>query len=109
MPDMAEGGGVLVSMPLPCWLLVGFRELRDIHLQLARVCSWMSSVAENVMEPPPESLREGGIAEKFEQHGEAFTGFVGDVQASILSQLNAQSVGPEGFVENFHGELRVVE
>lgn len=44
-----------------------------------------------------------GIAEKLEQHGEAFTGFLGDVQANVLGQLNAQSVGPEGFVENFQG------
>ncbi len=57
------------------------------------------------MGQPPEGLGKEGIAEKLEQHGEAFTGFVGDVQASILSQLSAQSAGPEGFVENFHGEL----
>lgn len=50
-----------------------------------------------------ESLADEGIAAKLEQHGEAFTGFLGDVQANVLGQLNAQSVGPEGFVENFQG------
>lgn len=50
-----------------------------------------------------EILGDSSIAEKFEQHGEAFTGFLGDVQSTVLSQLNAQSVGPEGFVENFQG------
>lgn len=78
---------------------------RLVCLRTYLLCGGMASVVDDVVEQPPEGLGEEGIAEKLEQHGEAFTGFVGDVQASILSQLSAQSVGPEGFVENFHGEL----
>lgn len=44
------------------------------------------------------------VSEKAEQHGEIFAGFVGDVQANVLNSLSAQSVGPEGFVENFQGD-----
>lgn len=51
-----------------------------------------------------EALGDESIAEKFEQHGEAFNGFLGDVQSTVLSQLNAQNVGPEGFIENFQGK-----
>lgn len=64
----------------------------------------MASAAEDVGDRASDSLGEGDTADKLEQHGEAFTGFLGDVQASLLTQLNAQSVGPEGFVENFQGE-----
>lgn len=56
------------------------------------------------MDQAAESLGGEDVADKLKQHGEAFTGFLGDVQATLLSQLNAQSVGPEGFVENFQGE-----
>lgn len=56
------------------------------------------------MDQAAESLGGEGIADRLEEHGEAFTGFLGDVQATLLSRLNAQSVGPEGFVENFQGE-----
>lgn len=45
------------------------------------------------------------VSEKMQQHGDAFTGFVGDVQADVLSSISAQSVGPEGFVENFQGDV----
>lgn len=44
------------------------------------------------------------VSEKMQQHGQALSGFVGDVQANVLSSLSAQSVGPEGFVENFQGD-----
>lgn len=48
---------------------------------------------------------EDPIADKFQQHGDAFVGFLGDVQANILGSISAQSSGPEGLVENFQGEL----
>lgn len=64
----------------------------------------MGSVAEDVVDQTAESVGGQGIADKLEQHGEAFTGFLGDVQSTLLSQLNAQNVGPEGFVENVQGE-----
>lgn len=47
---------------------------------------------------------EDVIAEQLEHHGQAFAGFLGDVQANVLNSINAQSVGPEGFVENFQGD-----
>lgn len=66
-------------------------------------CS-MASAVDDVVDQAAESLGGEDVADKLKQHGEAFTGFLGDVQATLLSQLNAQSVGPEGFVENFQGE-----
>lgn len=50
-----------------------------------------------------EGMSEEGVADRLEQHGEAFAGFIGDVQANVLDSISAQSVGPEGFVENFQG------
>lgn len=67
-------------------------------------CGVMASAVEDAVNQATEGLGGGGVAEKLEQHAEAFTGFLGDVQANVISQLNAQSVGPEGFVENFQGD-----
>lgn len=47
------------------------------------------------------------IGDKMKEHGEAFAGFLGDVEANILGPIAAQSVGPEGFVENFQGGICV--
>eukprot|EP00903_Cladosiphon_okamuranus_P009697 g9225.t1 len=69
----------------------------------------MTSAAEDIVDRTAESSGQEGIADRLEQHGEAFTGFLGDVQATLLSQLNAQSVGPEGFVENFQAFRSAVD
>ncbi|CAM9983669.1 unnamed protein product [Ectocarpus fasciculatus] len=69
----------------------------------------MATVEEKVDQAIAEGLGEEALAEKFEQHGEAFNGFLGDVQANVLSQLNAHSVGPEGFVENFEAFRSAVD
>eukprot|EP00752_Nemacystus_decipiens_P001940 g1869.t1 len=69
----------------------------------------MASTVEDVVDQATESLGEEDVADKLKQHGEAFTGFLGDVQATLLSQLNAQSVGPEGFVENFQAFRSAVD
>lgn len=78
----------------------------QLDRQTTAACAlcWMVSAVEDVVDQAAESLGKEDIADKLEQHGEAFTGFLGDVQATLLSQLNAQSVGPEGFVENVQGE-----
>lgn len=52
-----------------------------------------------------EGMTEEAVADRLEQHGEAFAGFIGDVQANVLNSISAQSVGPEGFVENFQGMM----
>lgn len=49
---------------------------------------------------------EDGITDKLEQHGEAFIGFFGDVQANVLNSITSNSVGPQGFFENIQGGLR---
>lgn len=48
-------------------------------------------------------MTEEAVADRLEQHGEAFAAFLGDVQTNVLNSISAQSVGPEGFVENFQG------
>lgn len=60
------------------------------------------------MGQPDEGVTEQTVTEKLEQHGESFAGFLGDVQSNILGSISAQSVGPEGFVENFQGEMRLL-
>lgn len=49
---------------------------------------------------------EDGITDKLEQHGEAFIGFLGDVQANILNSIASKSVGPHGFIENIQGGVK---
>lgn len=72
-------------------------------------CGGMASAVEGTaVDQGAGGLGGEGIAEKLEQHGEAFAGFLGDVQANVLGQLKAQSVGPEGFVENFQGGCLIV-
>lgn len=64
-----------------------------------------SAFAEEKAEQAVEGAAED-VADKLEQHGEAFVGFLADVQANVLNSISAQSVGPVGFVENFEGETR---
>ncbi|CAM9420825.1 unnamed protein product [Laminaria digitata] len=56
-----------------------------------------------------EGMAEEAVADRLEQHGEAFSGFIGDVQANVLNSIAAQSVGPEGFVENFQAFSSAVD
>lgn len=43
------------------------------------------------------------LMEKLEHHGEALAGFFNNVQQNVLGAISAQSVGPQGLVENVQG------
>lgn len=62
--------------------------------------------ADRVMEKSGEGMAEFAgdeVAEKLEQHGDAFAGFMSGVQSSVFNSISAQTVGPQGFVENVQG------
>lgn len=60
----------------------------------------MEGVAEQAVDEAGDVL-----AEKLEQHGEAFAGFFGDVQNNVLNSISARAVGPQGVVENIQGDV----
>ncbi|CAM9216148.1 unnamed protein product [Sphacelaria rigidula] len=49
------------------------------------------------------------VAEKLEKHGDAFAGFMSGVQSSVFNSISSQSVGPQGFVENFQAFRSAVD
>lgn len=46
---------------------------------------------------------EGTVNDFLHKHTEAFSGFLEDVKANVLGAASAQSVGPEGLLENIQG------
>lgn len=83
------------------------REWRAYKCQLLPLLSTQERLPVDVetADHMSEGMAEEAVADRLEQHGEAFAGFIGDVQANVLNSIAAQSVGPEGFVENFQGTI----
>ena len=83
----------------------GWRAWRDYKGQLVLLLSTPERlpVVVGTVDHMSEGMTKEAVAGRLEQHGEAFAGFIGDVQANVLNSISAQSVGPEGFVENFQG------
>lgn len=47
-------------------------------------------------------------AETMKQHGESLGGFMSNVQTNVFDAITAQSVGPQGFVENLQGARMIL-
>ena len=66
-----------------------------------------SEKIQDLMDEAVRDATEDTVADKLEQHGEAFIDFWGDIQANILNSMNARSAGPDGIVENIQGRVNV--
>lgn len=91
--------------------VLDMRNLIVLHTQSARpraiqMDDVFEHLADGMMDKSAEDVAKSAgdaVAEKLEKHGDAFAGFMSGVQSSVFNSISSQSVGPQGFVENFQG------
>lgn len=71
----------------------------------------LERVAAEAMEEAAEEMANAAgdaAAEKLEQQADLLAGFMSNVQTNVFDAISAQSVGPQGFVENAQGVRMIV-